>query len=253
MPEYSTSEIMVARAARELADGNVVFVGIGLPNMACNLAKRTHAPGLTMIYESGVIGAEPDRLPISIGDPCLVKGASAVCSIPDVFQYYLVNGKIDVGFLGAAQMDRFGNINTTVIGDYTNPKVRLPGSGGACEMAVHAKRVVLIASQNQKSFPDTVDFITSPGHISRGKTRDEWGIPGAGPSILITDMGVYEFDSVTGELTLTERHPGTRKDDITASLGWDVRKSPTVVETTAPSEEELRIMREELDPHHLYI
>ena len=163
--------MMVARAARELGDNEVVFVGIGLPNMACNLAQRTHAPRLTMIYESGVIGASPDRLPISIGDPCLVKGASAVCPISDVFQYYLINGKIDVGFLGAAQMDRYGNINTTVIGSYDNPKVRLPGSGGACEMAIHARRVVLIASQNQKSFPEVIDFITSPGHRSKGRTR----------------------------------------------------------------------------------
>jgi len=250
---YSTSELMVVRAARELLDGEVVFVGIGLPNLACNLARHTHAPNLTLIYESGAVGSVPDRLPLSIGDPCLVKGAAAVCSIFDVFQYYLVNEKIDVGFLGAAQMDRYGNINTTVIGNYKNPKVRLPGSGGACEMAIHAKRVVIIATQNLKTFPETVDFITSPGQKANGKTRKDWGLPGGGPTLLITNLGVFKFDSESGEIFLTEIHPGVERSDVVSTIGWNLQMAGDVTETPEPTADELRIIREELDPDHLYI
>lgn len=244
---------MVVRASRELVDSEVVFVGIGLPNLACNLARRTHAPNLTLIYESGVVGSVPERLPLSIGDPCLVKGAAAVCSISDVFQYYLVNKRIDVGFLGAAQMDKYGNINTTVIGDYENPKVRLPGSGGACEMAIHAKRVVIIATQNLKTFPETVDFVTSPGQISKGKSRLEWGIPGGGPAMLITNLGVFSFDSESGELCLDEIHSGIDQKEVEASIGWNLRVALEVAETPEPTDHELQIIRKELDPDHLYI
>ncbi len=244
---------MVVRAARELLDGEVVFVGIGLPNLACNLARHTHAPHLTLIYESGVVGSVPERLPLSIGDPCLVKGAAAVCSISDVFQHYLVNEKIDVGFLGAAQMDRYGNINTTVIGNYKDPKVRLPGSGGACEMAIHAKRIVIIATQNLKTFPEVVDFITSPGHKANGKTRKSWGLPGAGPAVLITNLGVFQFDSQLGELFLTEIHPGVDRNEVESTIGWNLCVAGDVTETPEPTVDELRIIREELDPDHLYI
>ncbi len=253
MPAYSTSECMVARAARELREGEVVFVGIGLPNMACNLARRTHAPNLMLIYESGAVGAAPDRLPVSIGDPCLVKGALSVCSIAEVHQFYLQGGRIDVGFLGAAQMDRYGNINTTVIGDYKAPRVRLPGSGGACEIATHAKRVVVTTTQRKRKFPDQVDFITSPGHFSKGKDRRAWGLPGGGPGILITDLGVYTFAPPTGEMTLVERHPNVTLEDICENLGWEVRVAPDLVETRPPTPEELRIIREELDPDHIYL
>ncbi len=244
---------MVARAARELRDGEVVFVGIGLPNMACNLAKRTHAPNLVLIYESGAIGSRPSRLPVSIGDPALAQGALSVCSIPDLFQYYLIGGRIDVGFLGIAQMDRFGNINTTVIGDYDSPRVRLPGSGGACEIATHAKRVLIVASQRKQSFPEAVDFVTSPGQMPNGRKRAELGLPGGGPRILITDLGVYVFDAEDGELTLTERHPGVGIDQIRDSIGWDIRLGDDVSETVPPTDEELRIMREVLDPDHLFL
>ncbi len=253
MEAYSTSECMVARAARELREGEVVFVGIGLPNMACNLARRTHAPNLMLIYESGAVGAAPDRLPVSIGDPCLVKGALSVCSIADMHQLYLQGGRIDVGFLGAAQMDRYGNINTTVIGAYGAPKVRLPGSGGACEIATHAQRVVVVTTQRKRKFPDRVDFITSPGHFSKGKDRRAWAIPGGGPGILITDLGVYTLAPPTGEMMLVELQPNVTLEDVRAQLGWDVRVVPDLVETQPPTPEELRIIREELDPDHIYL
>src|SRR3954452_19550705 len=168
---YSPAEMMTAVAARELRDGEVVFVGIGLPNLACNLARATHAPNLVLIYESGAIGAVPERLPVSIGDPALVTGSLMVCSMADVFQSLLQNGRIEVGFLGGAQVDRYGNINTTVVGNYTRPAVRLPGSGGAAEIAIHARRTVVIARLERRGFPEAVDFVTSPGLRSQGRTR----------------------------------------------------------------------------------
>src|SRR5213596_787266 len=173
--------MMASVAARELADGEVVFVGIGLPNLACNLARATHAPDMTLIYESGAVGAVPERVPPSIGDPALVTGSLMVCSMADVFQLFLQNGKIQVGFLGGAQVDRYGNINTTVIGPYERPAVRLPGSGGAAEIAIHAKRTLIVSKLNPRAFPERVDFITSPGHgVGGGASRRQLGMPGAG-------------------------------------------------------------------------
>ncbi|MCK4932422.1 MAG: CoA-transferase subunit beta, partial [Candidatus Aminicenantes bacterium] len=169
---------MVTRAAKELKNREVVFVGIGLPNLACNLARRLQAPELTLIYESGAVGAVPSRLPLSIGDPCLVTDSISVCSMVEVFYYYLQGGLIDVGFLSGAQVDRFGNINSTVIGDYEHPKVRLPGSGGACEISIHAKKIILILNQNKKTFPERIDFVTSPGFINTENPRKKYGIPG---------------------------------------------------------------------------
>src|SRR5215210_3275164 len=193
--QYTPSEMMAAVAARELRDGEVVFVGIGLPNLACNLARETHAPNLVLIYESGAVGAVPGRLPVSIGDPALVTGSLMVCSMADVLQYFLQNGRIEVGFLGGAQIDRFGNINTTVIGPYQRPKVRLPGSGGAAEIAVHARRTLVISRLNPRAFPETVDFVTSPGHRFRGRSRRELGMPGAGPVKVVTDKAILEADA----------------------------------------------------------
>src|SRR6266702_6612137 len=172
--------MMASVAARELADGEVVFVGIGLPNLACNLARATHAPRLVLIYESGAVGAVPERLPVSIGDPALVTGSLMVCGMADVFQCMLQNGRIEVGFLGGAQVDRFGNINTTVIGPYGHPKVRLPGSGGAAEIAIHARRTLIVAKLGPRAFPERVDFVTSPGQRPAGRTRRELRMPGAG-------------------------------------------------------------------------
>src|SRR2546421_8583536 len=199
--------MMAAVAARELADGEVVFVGIGLPNLACNLARATHAPRLVLIYESGAVGAVPERLPVSIGDPALVTGSLMVCGMADVFQCMLQNGRIEVGFLGGAQGDRFGNINTTVIGSYERPAVRLPGSGGAAEIAVHARRTLIGAKLNPRAFPEQVDFVTSPGQGRGGRGRRELGMPGAGPVKVITDKGILAAAPATGEMVLAALHP----------------------------------------------
>src|SRR5437016_12102638 len=184
--------MMTAVAARELRDGAVVFVGIGLPNLACNLALRTHAPNLVLIYESGAVGAVPERLPVSIGDPALVTGSLMVCGMADVFQLFLQNGRIEIGFLGGAQIDRHGNINTTVIGPYARPKVRLPGSGGAAEIAIHAQRILIVSKLSPRAFPEQVDFVTSPGQrVAK----------------VITDKGVFDRDAANGELVLTALYP----------------------------------------------
>jgi glutaconate CoA-transferase subunit B len=253
MSEYTASELMVVRAARELQDGDVVFVGIGLPNLACNLARLTHAPNLVLIYESGAVGAVPERLPVSIGDPALVAGALSVCSLPEVFLNYLQGGRITVGFLGGAQIDRFGNINTTVIGDYQQPKVRLPGSGGACEIAILAEKILIITPLKKRNFPERVDFLTSPGFLTGGNARSETGIGGQGPTVVITDLGVFHFDAVTREMILTDLHPGAEANAVRENVGWDVRFADGLRITDPPTFDELRIIREELDPKHIYI
>src|SRR5512137_1685942 len=189
-PEYSAAELMIINAARLLRDGDTVFVGVGLPNLACNLARRTHAPNLLMIYEAGVIGAQPARLPLSIGDPTLVSGALAVCSMYDIFAFYLQRGNVDVGFMGGAQIDRFGNINATVIGDYAHPKVRLPGSGGAAEIAAWADRWFIITPHQKRRFPEKVDFATSVGFLDGRAARQAAGVRGGGPQAVVTDLGI---------------------------------------------------------------
>jgi glutaconate CoA-transferase subunit B len=249
--EYTPSELMVCRAARELRDGEVVFVGIGLPNLACNLARRLHAPSLVLIYESGAVGAVPERLPVSIGDPSLVTDSLSVCAMADIFYLYLQGGRIDVGFLQGAQIDRHGNLNTTVVGDYAHPKVRLPGSGGACEIAVNAKRVVVISPQSRRGFPERVDFITSPGFLGGGDERARLGLPGGGPAIVVTDLACYGFEN--GEMTLESLHPGVTVDEVRANLGWEVRISDRLGTTEPPRAAELEVIRRELDPRHLYI
>jgi glutaconate CoA-transferase subunit B len=253
MVEYTPSEMMTAVAARELADGEVVFVGIGLPNLACNLARALHAPDLVLIYESGAVGAVPERLPVSIGDPSLVTGSLMVCSMADVFQLFLQNGKIEVGFLGGAQIDRWGNINTTVIGGYERPKVRLPGSGGAAEIAIHAQRVLIISRLNTRAFPAEIDFLTSPGQRCRGRSRRELGMPGAGPTRVITDKGILESDAGTGEMVLTALYPGVTVDEVKANVGWPLRSRERLGEVAPPGQEELRLLREVLDPKKLYL
>jgi glutaconate CoA-transferase, subunit B len=250
---YTPAEMMATVAARELRDGEVVFVGIGLPNLACNLARATHAPGLVLIYESGAVGAEPERLPVSIGDPSLVTGSLMVCGMADVFQFLLQNGRIEVGFLGGAQIDRFGNINTTAVGDYQRPKVRLPGSGGAAEIAIHARRTVVIARLSPRAFPESVDFVTSPGHRMGGRSRAELGMPGAGPVRVVTDKGILEADARTGELVLSALYPGTTAEDMGAGVGWPLRCRDTVAEVEPPRPHELRLLRDVLDPHGLYL
>jgi glutaconate CoA-transferase subunit B len=253
MASFSPSELMAVVAARELKDGEVVFVGIGLPNLACNLARATHAPNLVLIYESGAVGAVPERLPVSIGDPALVTGSLMVCSMADVFQCILQNGLIEVGFLGGAQVDRWGNINTTVIGPYERPKVRLPGSGGAAEIAIHAQRVVIISRLDRRAFPEQVDFITSPGHRARGGTRRELGMPGAGPLKVITDKGILEADPASGELVLTAVYPGGSVGEIRASVGWPLRVRDALGCVEPPDATALHLLRDVLDPHQLYL
>jgi glutaconate CoA-transferase subunit B len=249
--DYTANELMVCQAARQLGDGQVVFVGIGLPNLACNLARRLHAPNLVLIYESGAVGAAPERLPISIGDPALVTNSLSVCSMFDIFSYYLQGGLIDVGFLQGSQIDRFGNLNTTVVGDYAHPSVRLPGSGGACEIAILAKKVVVIAPQSRRSFPAKIDFITSPGFVDGPDARRRLRMPGGGPAAVITDLGCYEFRDA--EMVLASLHPGCTVEQVRENIGWDVEIAADLQATEPPRAAELRIIREELDPEHLYI
>ncbi len=229
---------MAAVASRELQDGEVVFVGIGLPNLACNLARRTHAPHLVLIYESGAVGAVPERLPVSIGDPALVTGSLMVCGMADVFQLFLQNGRIEVGFLGGAQVDRYANINTTVIGPYEKPTVRLPGSGGAAEIAIHARRILIVAKLSPRAFPERVDFLTSPGHrVAK----------------VITDKGVLERDAQSGELLLTGLYPGIAVADVQAAVGWPLRARPRLDRLDPPTSIERQLLRDVLDPQRLYL
>jgi glutaconate CoA-transferase subunit B len=245
--------MMTAVAARELRDGEVVFVGIGLPNLACNLARATHAPHLVLIYESGAVGAVPERLPVSIGDPALVTGSLMVCSMADVFQLLLQNGRIEVGFLGGAQIDRYGNINTTVVGEYDRPKVRLPGSGGAAEIAIHARRTLVIARLDRRAFPEQVDFITSPGQCSKGRRRRDYGMPGAGPTRVITDKAILEADQDTGELVVAALYPGVEMAEVEQRVGWQLRRRETLAQVQPPSGAELSLLRDVLDPQRLYL
>lgn len=250
--DYNASELMIINAAHMLRDGDVVFVGVGQPNLACNLARRTHAPNLYMIYEAGVIGARPARLPLSIGDPTLVSGAAAVCSMYDVFSFYLQRGNVDVGFLGGAQIDRYGNINATAIGDYAHPKVRLPGSGGSQEIAAWANRCYIMTPHQKRRFPEKVDFQTSAGFHYRSADRAAAGVRGGGPQAVVTNLGILEPDA-TGELILTALHPGITVEDVQVNTGWPLRSAAALRQTEPPTAEELRILREELDPHKIYL
>ena len=249
---YSKSEMMIAASARQLGGAANCFVGVGLPNIVCNLAQRTVSPSLQLVYESGVYGARPERLPLSIGDPTLATGATAITSMFELFAFYLQAGRIDVAFLGGAQIDRFGNLNTTVIGDYAHPKVRLPGSGGACEIAIHAKQILVIMRQATRSFVDTLDFRTSPGHSGDPARDAARGWHGSGPTAVVTDLATYSFDPGTGEMTVATLHPGVTMDDVRSNTGWEPRVSPDLGETQAPTREELRLIREELDPSGVY-
>jgi len=251
MTTFTASELMTVHAARLLRDGDVVFVGVGLPNLACNLARRTHAPNLVMIYEAGVIGARPSRLPLSIGDPTLVTRATSVCSMYDIFTLYLQRGNVDVGFLGGAQIDRFGNINATVIGDYNHPKVRLPGSGGSMEIAGWANRCYIITPHQKRRFPEKVDFATSAGFLNGRASRDASGVRGGGPQAVVTNLGFLEPDE-SGELVLTAVHPGVTVEEVQANTGWPLKAAANLRVTEPPGEEELRLLRE-LDPQNIYL
>ncbi|MEC3976271.1 CoA-transferase subunit beta [Amycolatopsis sp. H20-H5] len=243
--DYTADEMMSIAASRALGDGMSCFVGIGLPSTAANLARRTHAPNLTLVYESGCLGAKPSRLPLSIGDGELADTADAVVSVPEVFNYWLQPGRIDVGFLSAAQLDKFGNINTTVIGaDYHDPKVRLPGAGGAPEIAASCREVFVVLRQSVRAFVEKVDFVTSFGHGSGKGDRERLGLPGAGPTLVVTDLGLLRPDPETSELTLTELHPGIELDQVVAATGWKLKVAPDLESTPEPTAEELRLLRE---------
>jgi glutaconate CoA-transferase, subunit B len=254
---FSKNEMMIVAAARELAGQRVCFVGVGLPNIAVNLAQRTVAPELELVYEAGVFGARPARLPLSIGDPTIVTGATAVTSMFELFSFYLQGGLIDVGFLGAAQIDRFGNLNSTVIGEYDSPATRLPGSGGACEIAINARQVFVIMRQSKRSFVERIDFRTSAGNLGGAadseRIRREQGWLGRGPSVVVTDLAIWHFDE-TGEMRLDSLHPGVTLDDVRAATAWEPRvaAAAALAETPAPTVDELRLIREELDPGGAY-
>jgi glutaconate CoA-transferase subunit B len=249
---YTPAELMIIHAARLLRDGDVVFVGVGQPNLACNLAKRTHAPNLVMIYEAGVIGAEPARLPLSIGDPTLVSGALSVVSMYDIFTLYLQRGNVDVGFMGGAQIDKYGNINATVIGDYTHPKVRLPGSGGSQEIAAWANRCYIMTPHQKRRFPEKVDFMTSAGFLDGRAQRAEAGLRGGGMLAVVTDIGLLEPDE-DGELILTALHAGRTAAQARENTGWALKVAPSLRTTEPVTETELKILREELDPRGIYL
>ena len=252
---FSKSEMMIVAAARALEGQRVCFVGVGLPNIAVNLAQRTVAPDLEMVYEAGVFGARPSRLPLSIGDPSIVTGSTAVVSMLELFGYYLQGGLIDVGFLGAAQVDRYGNINTTVIGDYAHPTTRRPGSGGACEIAINARQVFVIMRQSARSFVERIDFRTSPGNMGGAeeaeRIRRDGGWLGRGPTVVVTDLGIYHFNDA-GEMRLDSLHPGATLEAVRATIGWEIKVADTLQATPPPSTEELRLVREELDPGGVY-
>ena len=249
---YSASEMMIAVAARMLKGARTVFVGVGLPNIACNLARITVAPDMEMIYESGVYGARPERLPLSIGDPTLVSGALSVVSMADLFGLYLQRGLVEIALLGGAQIDKYGNLNSSVIGDYAKPKTRLPGSGGACEIATNAQRTFMIMRLKRRAFVEKLDFITSPGHLSGGDSRSRLGLPGKGPEIVITDRAILNFDNADREMQLSALYPGISEKDVRAETGWDLRRAPMIEEVSPPSPEELRLIRQELDPNGMY-
>jgi glutaconate CoA-transferase subunit B len=240
---YDPEEMMVVAAARLLEPDDVVFIGIGLPSKAANLARRTHAPNLAMIYESGTLDTKPTVLPLSIGDPELSRTARAVVSVPEMFSYWLQGGRIRTGFLGAAQIDRFGNLNSTVIGDYRRPKVRLPGAGGAPEIAGFCRRTLVLLRQNPKTFVETLDFVTTVGMVCGGRSRQELGLPGHGPQAVITDLGILEPDADSGELVLTRLHPGVSAEAAIAATSWPLRVAQKLARTEEPSARELEILR----------
>ncbi|HVO04920.1 MAG TPA: CoA-transferase subunit beta [Candidatus Cybelea sp.] len=243
MSDYTPSEIMTIAAARELQNDDVCFVGIGLPSAACNVARLSHAPDITLIYESGTIATKPNVLPLSIGDGELCETALCTVSVPEMFRYWLQGGRINKGFLSAAQLDRFANINTTVIGPYARPKVKLPGAGGAPEIATSCGEILIVMAQSKRSFVDKLDFITSLGHGTGGDDRERQGVTTKGPTKVITDLCVMEPDPETKELTVTGLHPGVAPEAVAAATGWSLKFAATLAQTPRPTEAELGVLR----------
>jgi glutaconate CoA-transferase subunit B len=241
---YTSAEMMTVAAARALSDSDVCFVGIGLPSAACNLARLTHAPRIHLIYESGTLGTRPDVLPLSIGDGELCETALTTVAVPEVFRYWLQGDRITVGFLGGAQVDRFGNLNSTVIGTYAKPKVRLPGSGGASEIATGAGQIFIVMRQGTRSFVNNLDFLTTLGHGRTGRERRELSIHTKGPTLLVTDLCIMHPDAETSEMAVTSLHPGITREQVRQNTGWEIRFADTVAETEPPSAGELEVLRE---------
>ncbi len=241
---FTPDEMMTIAASRVLSNDDVCFVGIGAPSAACNVARLTHAPDITLIYESGTIGTAPDVLPLSIGDGELCETALTTVAVPEMFRYWLQGGRVSVGFLGAAQIDRYGNINTTVIGDYENPKTRLPGGGGAPEIASSSGEVYITMNQSLRGFVEKVDFFTSFGHGEGGDHRQRLGIKSKGPTLLITDLAIWKPDPETKEFTVVSLHPGVTKQDVQATVGWKVKFADMMEETAAPTGQELVVLRD---------
>ena len=245
MTDYTPNEMMTVAAARALKSEDVCFVGIGAPSAACNLARLTHAPAITLIYESGTIGTRPDVLPLSIGDPELFETALTTTTVVEMFRYWLQGGRMTVGFLGGAQIDRFANLNTTVIGGtYDKPKVRLPGGGGAPEIAVTCGEIFIIMAQSKRSFVDKLEFITSMGHGEGGDYRARLGVKTKGPTKLITDLAIFEPEPVTKEMIVTSIHPGVTREQVAENTGWPVRFAANVATTPAPAGRELQVLRD---------
>jgi glutaconate CoA-transferase subunit B len=242
--EYSADEMMTIAAARMMRNGASCFVGIGLPSAAANLARLTHAPDTVLIYESGCIGTKPNVLPLSIGDGELSETADTVVSIVEIFTYWLQGGRIDLGFLGAAQIDRFANINSTVIGDYDSPKTRLPGAGGAPAIAANCGEVLITLRQNKRAFVEKLDFQTSGGHMEGGDSLARLRCPGKGPTVVITDLGIMTPDPITKELTLSSVHPGVTVEIAVAATGWKLKVASEVRTTPKPTESELSVLRD---------
>jgi glutaconate CoA-transferase subunit B len=243
-PTYTATEMMTIAASRVLRNEDVCFVGIGAPSAACNIARLTHAPEITLIYESGTIATRPNVLPLSIGDGELCDTALTTVSVPEMFRYWLQGGRITVGFLGGAQIDRFANLNTTVVGPYDAPKVRLPGGGGAPEIATNCGEIFIIMAQSKRSFVAELGFVTSMGHGRTGRERRELGVTSKGPTRLITDLCIFEPDEETKEMTVVSIHPGVTRKQIAENTGWPVKFAAHVVETPAPTAEELAVMRD---------
>ena len=241
---YTSNEMMTIAAARALSNDDVCFVGIGAPSAACNVARLTHAPDITLIYESGTIGTKPDVLPLSIGDGELCDTAVTTVAVPEMFRYWLQGGRITIGFLGAAQLDRFGNINTTVIGDYEHPKTRLPGGGGAPEIATSSGEIYITMVQSRRGMVDKIDFFTSFGHGDGGDHRQRLGLETKGPTLLITDLAIWKPDLETKEFTVVSMHPGVTREKVQETCGWPVKFADAVEETLSPTELELTTLRD---------
>jgi glutaconate CoA-transferase subunit B len=244
MTDYTPTEMMTVAAARALKNNDVCFVGIGMPSAAANLARLTHAPDITLIYESGTLGTRPNVLPLSIGDPELCETALTTVSVPEMFRYWLQGGRITVGFLGGAQIDKYANLNTTVVGDYHKPKVRLPGGGGAPEIATSCGEIFIIMAQSKRSFVNRIDFVTSLGHGDDGQGRSRLGVRTKGPTRLMTDLAVFEPEPGSNEMIVTSIHPGVTRQQIAESSGWPARYAATVTETPPPTATELHALRE---------